>query len=125
MKGGDRGDSETGQTYNRAFFLGPGLPLGLGVVSTPWPSPLLLPGLGPGTAIFFEASESPEGVVAPGAAAAAAGVDAPSETLSPDAGTPTAEVLSAAGAAVAPGAEVDAGEEESGEAEAGFVLDSA
>lgn len=106
--------------------MGPGLPLGFGVVSTPWPSALLLPpGLGPGTPFLFEASESPEGVVASGAGAAA-GVDAPSEALSADEAGAVGAVaieVSAVVAAVAPAAAVlEVAEEESGEAEAGLVL---
>lgn len=82
-----------------------------------------MPGFGPGTPFLFELSDSPEGVVAPGAVAAA-GVDVVSEALSPDgvgaAGAVAVEVASVVAVAAA-GAVVE-GDEESGEAEAGLTL---
>lgn len=40
-------------TYRRGFFLGPGLPRGLGVPSVDWPAVRFEPGLGPGMPFLF------------------------------------------------------------------------
>lgn len=70
-----------GITYSLGFFLGPGLPLGLGPRSPFWVRPLLFPGLGPGIP-FLRAPSAP------------AGVEGASEALSTDeaGGTASPEV---------------------------------
>jgi hypothetical protein len=83
-------DRKRTAAYSLGFFLGPGLPLGFGTTSTPWPRPRLLPGFGPGIPFLFGISATGVGVVP----VPAAGVEAASEPLpAEEAGAPGAAVV--------------------------------